>query len=213
MAKTPQAPLDPSDAVRHQNAVRAVTELLDMAGLQGMIIGGVAAGIHGRPRFTADVDAVTIAAHTELDRLVSLASTNQLEPRRPDVIPFAKVNGVLQLRHMPSGIGVDISLGSHPFEQRAVARAIRISIGDWSFRVATPEDLVIMKAFAGRPIDYEDIRNIRARRHPIRWARVRRIVGEFQRILDRSDLVPGLDQALKPSPPLSQTRWKRKPKN
>lgn len=80
--------------------------------------------------------------------------------RRPDARSFALQNRVLLLRH-PSGVGIDIALGALPFEESAVHRAVMIEVEPQArIRLCTAEDLIVMKAFADRPIDWKDVRGI-----------------------------------------------------
>ena len=82
------------------------------------------------------------------------------EARRPDARSFALQNRVLLLRH-PSGVGIDIALGALPFEESAVHRAVVIEVEPRAkIRLCTAEDLIVMKAFADRPIDWKDISGV-----------------------------------------------------
>lgn len=51
-------------------------------------------------------------------------------------------------------------LGCMPFESEVIERARPSGEPGLPLRLATPEDLVILKAIASRPKDLEDIRNI-----------------------------------------------------
>jgi len=58
-------------------------------------------------------------------------------------------------------IAIDISLGGMPFELEAYEKSVLIPIGNkGSLRIISAEDLIIMKAFAARPHDWEDVRTI-----------------------------------------------------
>lgn len=82
------------------------------------------------------------------------------EPRLKDARAFAIKNRVLLLRSK-SGIGIDIALGALPFEETAVQRACKIEMEPGALvTVCTPEDLIVMKAFADRDLDWNDIRGI-----------------------------------------------------
>ncbi|MBM3508354.1 MAG: hypothetical protein FJX64_11800 [Alphaproteobacteria bacterium] len=56
------------------------------------------------------------------------------------------------------GIGIDMALGSLPFEERCVRRA-----SDWemapgaALRTCSAADLIVLKTFAGRPRDWLDL--------------------------------------------------------
>lgn len=122
-------------------------------------IGGVAVQRWGEPRQTRDVDLTLITGFggepPYIDELLS-----SYAPRVGDPKEFALRNRVLLLA-TASGVGIDIALGALPFEGRAVARAT-----DWvitpqlSLHTCAAEDLVVFKAFAGRPLDWSDIEMI-----------------------------------------------------
>ena len=64
-----------------------------------------------------------------------------------------------------AGVGIDVALGALPFEERCVGRA-----SDWAItpgvvlRTCSAEDLVVLKAFAGRPQDWIDLESVLMRR-------------------------------------------------
>ncbi|MEX2621610.1 MAG: hypothetical protein WD250_15445 [Egibacteraceae bacterium] len=80
-----------------------------------------------------------------------------------DPVGFAHRNRVLLLE-TSDRIGVDVSLGAIPFEERLTARAsCHELIGGQPLRICCAEDLVVLKAFAGRDIDWADIDRVVAR--------------------------------------------------
>ena len=79
------------------------------------------------------------------------------EPRVPDAFAFALKNRVLLLRN-ERGTGLDIALGGLPFEAMAVDRAIDVAFAEGVvLRICSAEDVIVMKAFAGRPTDWNDV--------------------------------------------------------
>jgi hypothetical protein len=141
-------------------ALESVQHLIDRLDEQGIIIGGVAASLLGRPRLTADVDAVVLVDTDELAHLLTMAEQEGLFPRIPDAADFARGHRVLLLQHQESGVNVDISLGLLPFEVEAVERSKTYQIGSLTLRIPTPEDLIVFKAVAHRPKDLLDIQAI-----------------------------------------------------
>ncbi len=62
------------------------------------------------------------------------------------------------------GTGIDIARGALPFEEQAVKRAHMLEhMPGVSLRTCTAEDLGVMKAFASRPLDWNDVRGILVR--------------------------------------------------
>lgn len=166
----------------------ALQRLLARFDDRGMIIGGVAASLLGKPRLTADVDAVLLVSTDDLPRLVHAAAQEGLIPRIADAEAFARRNRVLLLRHRDTGIDVDISLGMLPFEVEAVERSVLHALGDVSVRLPTPEDLVIFKAVAHRPKDLLDIQAILASHPDLDRARIEDWLRQFAQALDMPEL-------------------------
>ena len=83
--------------------------------------------------------------------------------RIPDAREFALQNRVLLLKSQDN-IGIDIALGALPFEEQCVARSRKIEmLPGVSLRLCTPEDLIVLKSFASRVRDWEDVRGILVR--------------------------------------------------
>ena len=155
---------------------------------QGIIIGGIAASLLGRPRLTADVDALLLLSIDELPFLIEVAAQEGLVPRITDAQDFARRHRVLLLRHQESGINVDISLGLLPFEIEAVERSTTYQIGPLTIRLPTPEDLIIFKAVAHRPKDLLDIQAIIEGHPNLDRKRIERWVREFARLLEMPEV-------------------------
>jgi predicted nucleotidyltransferase len=166
----------------------AVQRLLGRFGDHGMIIGGVAASLLGRPRLTADVDAVILLSVDELPALIAAAQGEGLTTRQEDAEKFARRNRILLLRHLESGINVDLSLGVLPFEQEAVERSAVHRIGGLELRLPTVEDLIVFKAVAHRPQDLLDIQALVEANQELDRTRIRRWVREFAKVLDTPEL-------------------------
>jgi len=166
----------------------AVQKLLARFDDRGVVIGGIASSLLGRPRFTADVDVVILLAIDDLPRLVQAAAQEGLEPRIPNAEDFAGRHRVLLLRHQSSGINVDISLGILPFEREAVERSIVHQVGALAIRLPTPEDLIIFKAVAHRPKDMQDIPAIIANHPSLDRERIKHWVIEFAQVLEMPEL-------------------------
>ena len=128
-------------------------------GLEFCFIGGMAVQVWGESRLTQDVD-VTIASQFGDERRLSSVLLENLSPRIEDAVSFATINRVL-LAQDQQGVSIDISLAAMPFELSIIQRATYESIFDLEpLRVCTASDLIVLKAFANRPRDWEDIRGI-----------------------------------------------------
>ena len=151
---------------------------LDKAGIPYMLIGGQAVLLHGQPRATVDID-VTVGLDVDaVPRLLALAQSLGLNALATPVEPFVAKTNVLPVQDAETGIRVDFIFSFTPYEQQAIARAVRQSVGGQSVCFAAAEDLILHKLFAGRPRDIEDVRGVLARKgkqldseYLRRWAR------------------------------------------
>jgi len=164
-------------------------------GLRAAIIGGVAASLRGKPRLTKDIDAVVLDA--DPDALLRSSAPFGFVPRIDDAIEFAHNTRVVLLRYAPGNIDVDISLGALPFEEEVVERSTNIDVGGLQIQVATAEDLIIMKAVAGRGRDFADIENILDANRDLDVERIRRWVRQFSSILEMPEVQEDLERLLK----------------
>jgi hypothetical protein len=172
----------------HDTALRSVLDsvrlLLRHFNDEGIVIGGVAASILGKPRLTRDVDVTLMLDLSDVQILILAASAVNIVPRIPDVVEFAHQSRVVLLQHEPTGIAIDVSLGSMPFEAEAVARGIIRDLQGVKVRLPTPEDLIIYKAVSHRGQDLQDIYNIVQANPGLDTARIRLWVTQFAEKLE-----------------------------
>lgn len=174
----------------------AIQRLLAHFDNQGVIIGGIAASLLGKPRFTADIAVVILLKVDDLPILVDAASQQGITPRIADAEIFARKNRVLLLLHQTSGINIDISLGILPFEIEMIERSQELKVGGLHLRLPTPEDLIILKAVAHRPQDLIDIQAIATSNPGLDKERVQFWVEQFGAALEFSDLWEHISQLL-----------------
>ena len=178
-------------------AIESLQRLSHKYGDRGVIIGGIAVGFLGKPRFTADIDAVFLLPTKDISYFVELAQAEHIYPRIQNAEDFARKNRVLLLKHNPTETDIDISLGILPFEQEMVERASTKSFAGLSIRLPTPEDLIIMKAIAHRPKDLEDIRTIADKYPNLDKKRIEEWVKSFGDALELPDLWDQVKSLLK----------------
>jgi len=165
--------------------------------IPGAIIGGVAASIRGRPRLTDDVDAVILADDVGWERVVSSASPYGIVPRIDGVLDFAARSRVLLLRHEPSGVDLDVSLGALPFEREVIERSSIEKVGRLRLRLSSAEDVVIMKALARRPRDIADIEGILDVQRDLDLDRIRHYLREFSSLLEMPEIQEDFERLLR----------------
>ena len=73
--------IDPLDALQH---------LIEQFENKGVIIGGIAASLLGKPRLTVDLDAVILLDIDNLPKLIKLASKQEMRARISHAEAFAR---------------------------------------------------------------------------------------------------------------------------
>jgi len=178
-------------------AIEAVQHLLEKFDNRGVIIGGIAVGLLGRPRFTEDVDAMFLLSTKDIPKFLEAANAEGIQARIPNAEEFARQSRVLLLKHAPSNTNIDISLGVLPFEEEMVARGSVQSTATLSVRLPTPEDLIIMKAIAHRPKDLEDIRTIIDKHPKLDVDRIKQWIKSFAEVLESPNLWIDIEKMFK----------------
>lgn len=177
-------------------ALRDLVAWLQSMEIQGVIIGGVAASILGRPRMTRDIDVMVLLDEGYWDKFLIDGAKFGFVPRLTDCLKFARKSRVLLVRHKPSEINVDITFGALPFEKEAVNRAVWLDIKKIHLPLPVPEDLIIMKAIAHRPRDLADIESILDVYPKLNLRRVRQWVKEFSKAIEMPEILNDLENIL-----------------
>lgn len=179
-----------------QSALSDLVKWLAAERAPAVLIGGVAASVLGRPRFTQDVDALVILPEAQWERAIQGAAGFGIVPRITDALGFARRSRVLLMRHTDSGIDLDITFGSLPFEQAAVEHGSVHDVSGMPIPLPRVEDLLVMKALAQRPKDLEDVRGLLASHPDTDVNHVRRWVREFAAALGTPQLLDAFERLL-----------------
>ena len=145
-------------------AALEVQEFCRARGFRFCFIDGLSLQRWGEPRLTQDVDLTVISGFGRepeyADQFLSTFAARILDARE-----FALRHRVLLLLGR-EGIPLDVALGAMPFEERAVIRASPFLVAEGiSLLTCSAEDLIVLKAFAGRAQDWIDIEGIALRQH------------------------------------------------
>lgn len=166
---------------------QSVLLLLDVAAVLAeqaidyVVIGAIAASVHGSIRATPDAEAlicVGLPKLRQLQRAFRKAgfSADLRQGDADDPIPalLAVVD-----KH---GNRVDLLAGLRGFDTAAFSRAMTVPFLDSSLRVLGREDFIAMKCFAGGPQDVADARHaIKVASEPLDIDLVRRLSRRFGR--------------------------------
>jgi hypothetical protein len=157
--------------------------LLDGLSLPYAIIGAHAVNAWLEPRFTADIDVtieLTAASSRDLTEAFAregfaVARTHgERQPSGPDFLRFTSRDHLVTIEFQPAKTA---------FQAKLVQRAQRDRDG---VRIATPEDLIVLKLIANRPKDQVDLLGL-VRLPGLDWPYVERAAREW-------DLAPLLSE-------------------
>ena len=137
-------------------------------------IGGLALQNWGEPRLTRDIDVTILAGFGNEDQFAS-AILKVYEPRLSDAAAFAQQHRVLLVR-TKTGIDFDISLAALPFEEQMIRHSKLVEyLPGIELRICSAEDLIVLKSFANRTQDWEDVSSVITRQGSasLDWAYIR----------------------------------------
>ena len=176
-------------------AAAGVQTILDRQRWRYCFIGGVAVQKWGQARVTQDIDLTIFTGIGDelpvIDRLLK-----EFVPRIRDAREFALVNRIVLLRTR-SGIDLDISCGAFPFEESVITRARKVQVRPGvRLRLCTAEDLIVYKAFAGRPLDWADVESVIAKqpRGKLDWRYILAQLAPLAELKEDDQIVPQLKE-------------------
>ena len=169
-----------------------VQEFLESHGLNFCFIGGLALQRWGENRFTGDVDLSVLTGFENEERVADLL-LSRFAGRISGAKDHALRHRVLLLEC--DGIGIDVGFAGFDYEIEMMRRASAFEFleGLW-LRTCSAEDLVVMKAFASRPRDWEDIRGILIRQEgKLDWALILSALGPLAELKEDPAILPTLE--------------------
>ncbi len=147
--------------------LRALLQRLTEAGVDFVIVGGVAVILQASPRFTKDLDICYATGQENLDRLGEVlvglgAKLREVEedlPFVPDGRSLRQAQ-ILTLTTVDGGLDLLVEPDGSPGYPALRRRADQMDIEGIVVRVASVEDLIEMKRAAGRPQDLVDLESL-----------------------------------------------------
>lgn len=143
-----------------QELLARIARALENAKIPYMVIGGQAVLVHGRPRFTGDIDITLGVDIDSLQRVQDITRNLGLRPLLKDIEQLAKQTNVFPVVEDATKIKVDFIFSFSEYELEAIKRAKPIEVERTKVCYASPEDLIIHKLVAGRPVDISDAKSI-----------------------------------------------------
>jgi hypothetical protein len=143
--------------------------MLTARGVDFVLVGGYAAVLHGSPRVTRDLDICYATDHENLRAVAKVLEELNARPagvvENVPFVPDERALSKVELLTLETDLGrLDLlaAPAGSPGYDRLRARAARYEIGGFLVKVAEIEDLLAMKAAAGRPKDLADIVELEA---------------------------------------------------
>jgi hypothetical protein len=174
------------------DTARQLQVYCDRRGWRSCFIGGIAVQRWGEPRVTLDVDLTLLAGFGFEDSFIG-PLLDSYAARIDNAGEFARRHRVLLLKS-PDGVGIDISLGALPFEERVVRRATSFSFGPGlEIRTCSAEDLVVLKLFASRALDIHDAEGVVFRhKNQIDWRYIEEQLRPLAEVKDQPEILQTL---------------------
>ena len=158
-----------------------VLQTLSQEGIDFIIVGGVAARLHGSTRLTQDLDIVPRLEAESWKKLIDVISQLNTRPRIPESLErIADVSNIrkwmveknmlaVSFRSPRADVEIDLLISESDRFDELFSRASTVTFDGQIFHVASIDDLIDMKTKAGRDRDLYDIeilKAIKAHREP-----------------------------------------------
>jgi len=148
------SPADPLGAT-----IDIAQELLERAGVRGVLIGGVSVVAWTEPRLTRGVDLVVELPPERADRLLT-ACTAVGYAWDDEEVALLSEGGFLRL--VPADpelalLPIDVLLDDTELHRQVLDRAEAVELGGRTVRLATAEDTMLLELVASRPQDTLDL--------------------------------------------------------
>ncbi|MBN1652854.1 MAG: nucleotidyl transferase AbiEii/AbiGii toxin family protein [Deltaproteobacteria bacterium] len=168
----------------------ALARAVESLGMRWYLFGAQAAILHGAVRFSEDIDITVDIANQTYRVLIDALRGEGFEPRFDDE-GFIERTRVIPMVYKPTGTPVDVVLSGPGIEEVFFEGRIRVEIEKGlEVPVARAEDIVVMKILSARPKDLQDVSSIlSANISQFDDDRVRWLLGQLERALDRNDLL------------------------
>ncbi len=174
-------------------ALQAALRVLKRHRIPYMVMGGAALSIWGRSRLTQDLDlSIWVEKEGEAGVMEALMRARFVPATPRPLLGHRLV--VCRYLGMTRGlpIQVDFFFARGEYQRQAIRRAVEIHLDREKVRFVAPEDLILHKLLADRPIDRMDVRSILEeqagrlnQKYLSRWIKHFKLSGRFQAVRQR----------------------------
>ena len=134
---------------------------LDNAGIEYMLVGGLAVGIWGEPRATVDIDFLVsfkLNDFAVLNRMINKSNAFVFIHDKP--MTFDRISLLRATLKSNLDVFVDFLFANDDFQKEALSRRQAVNITDLAVNIPTPEDLILLKLISGREQDLLDAKKV-----------------------------------------------------
>ena len=139
-----------------------VTSILETNKIPYMVVGGIAVSIWSAPRATVDLDFLVGVNKETLPSFVKSLSEAGLTVFDPLPMEFEKI--VLQRMFLKGKeeklLMLDFILSDEEYKSQSLSRAIQLKLEGREIKIASPEDLILLKLISAREQDKSDTESI-----------------------------------------------------
>lgn len=153
-----------------------VRSLLHRLKISYLVIGGMAVGVVGEPRFTQDLDIDLFLREVDIPSFLKAAKKASFAFSNRRILSSVRLTGAFSIREKDTH--VDFIIASTPFEEEALKRRQRLKLFGVFMPFPSPEDMILLKIIPGRTSDLADAESIVSRHRAKldkayleRWAR------------------------------------------
>jgi len=129
-----------------------------------LVVGGYAVGIHGYPRSTKDLDISIQLSDANADKMIQVINEFGFASLKLSKDDFMKPDFIIQLGHEPVRIDIINDLNGISFDEAWINKKI-VDVSGEPVNFIGYNELLTVKAKAGRPQDIADIDKLKKRKN------------------------------------------------
>lgn len=173
-----------------EKAMRKAIRFLEQEKIRYAVIGGVAVSQWGYDRYSEDVDFKIYVPSSDFPAMRALLRKKFPINAREHLPPNAPVVAV-----RIDDVTIDFGLGYPGFDEIVIERAVTFTIKGAQVRIATAEDLIILKIIAERGKDWIDVEELTKKRYQeLDFAYIYGWLKEFAEWLEQPDMIARYDE-------------------
>ena len=135
-------------------------ELLQLNAVEFLVVGAHALAVHGRPRYTGDIDIWVKPEPNNFARLIKALDAFGFAALGVSAEDFMAPQAMVQLGYPPARIDLLTSIDGVTFEE-CFAHRLDVMIGGTLLPVISVDDLIRNKLATGRAKDLVDVKSLR----------------------------------------------------